>query len=485
MLEGMKRFLGFRKLANESLHADQVSQLRLQLLQHERDRLTKDVTRVIPQLADIIDGLIRDTDELLQSDPDAYEEIFDDDQIATSLDNAFLPVAQSMFTLEPSGVDSAKLVGSLREFALHAPGWTRMVQDLCYAEVTGLRIQRMLWRNVGTLKEPIWAIDKFLPKDKRRFRPGDQEWNNIYLIDSGQSAFGQSGAQGATGFRKPLVRENFIVHRWRDTEERLGWGKGIGPRLYRLAKYRRPLIHLLMQTLENSGGGIRFVELDVETLRGKSQPEMTSMMNAIRDSVGNAISGDAVVLPPGAKPNIFFPPSTAGTVIQEAVDGYIDQQVQKTVLGVTLIEDQGRVGSFALGKEHSKTAHRRMQFRADQIAETLTDDYIKVFARNNPWIFTRAGVPITTPVPRMRAFVPGGESIKEKTEVINTCKRDVLLTDYYNAYELTAPTKEEIDAKQTFVPTEAGPMPSLFGGQFSRSTKPWYMAAEKKKEAVK
>lgn len=451
IVQGIRR--AFRAMARPGRRADKEAFARLAMLPQQRDRLTKDITRLIPQMVDLLDGLLRDTDEILQSDPDAYDVIFDDDQIATSLDNAFLPVAQARWTLSSRSPEQAALASVLNEWLFNVDGWDAMIHDCCFAEVSGIRIQRTLWTNVGSLRRPVFLPRGFTPKDKRRFRPADPDWNEMYLVDRGVQPQGVSGVQ-ATGFRKPLLRENFIVHRWRDTEERHGWGKGIGARLYRLAKYRRPLIHLLLQTLENSGGGIRFVETDMAAFTGRSVSEQVSFVEIVKEQLKNAISGDTIVLPPGVKANLFFPPESVGKAVQEAVDGYIDQQIAKTINGATLQEDQTQVGSYALGKEHSKTAHRRMQFRADRIAETLDHDYVRVFLWYNPWVYEQAGVPINSQPPKLKASVPGGDAVKERAEVINLSRAPILLPEYYEAHGATQPTKEQIDSGQVITPMD-------------------------------
>lgn len=462
MISGIRR--AFRALAKPVLRVDKEAQKRLKLLPRERDLLTRDVTRLIPQLIDVLDGLLRDTDDVLQTDPDAYDIIFDDDQIATSIDNAFLPVAQARWSFTSRSAEQAALASVLNEFVFLANGFDAMIQDALYAEICGVRIERMIWRNAGDLRDPVFLVRDFVPKDKRRFRPADENWENMYLVDAGNIPQGIAGVQLNSGFRKPLVRENYIVHRWRNTEERLGWGKGIGARLYRLAKYRRPLIHLLLQTLENSGGGIRFVETEGQAFVGRNVTEQTEFVEAVKKQLSNAISGDTIVLPPGVKANLFFPPDSVGKAIQEAVDGYIDQQIAKTISGATLQEDQAKVGSYALGKEHSKTTHRRMQFRADRLCETLDHDYVRVFALYNPWIYDRAGVPIDTPLPKLKAAVPGGDGIEERARVINMSKAPVLLSEYHEAHGTTQPTQEQIDAGETLVPSQSAPaMPGLPG----------------------
>lgn len=459
---------GARSLAIANKRVDLQRQFFLRELKESPDWLTRDITRVIPQLSDVLDGLLRDTDDMLLTNADAYDTIYDDDQIAASLDNAFLPVGQATFTFESPTIESQSLVPFLQMHCLRRPGWSEMVQDICYAEVEGLRITRTVWKNAGDVRNPIFVVERFAPKDKRRFRPADPDWKNVYMVDDGSTPVGMVGALGPSGFRKPLVREHFIIHRWRNTEDRNGWGKGIGARLYRLARYRRPLIHLLLQTLENLGGGIRYVQTANDGVKGFTPGEWQTAVEAIRKELDESKSGDTVILPPGFTANVFFPQGTVGDSLQKAVDGYVDQQIAKTVNGATLNEDQTRVGSQALGREHSKTVWRRLQARADRVAETLQADYVTTFAFYNPWIYAAAGVPSNTPLPILRASVSGGDSLIERSQVVNQSKAPILKSEYYSAHGATQPTQEQIDAGETVTPN-TGTTPndsptSPFGG---------------------
>lgn len=433
-------------------------------------RLTKDITKLIPQAMDLVGGLLRDTDDLQEHDPEAYDKIFDDDKIATCLDNAFLPVGQAGFFFQANNPESKKLIPFLTDHVLDRPGWIEMIQDMCYAEVTGTRLARMVWQNEGSLQDPVFNVKQFTPKDKRRFRPGDTEWENIYLIDDGRSGTFNTGSTFATQIGEPkrLIREHFIVHRWRNTEDRNGWGKGIATRLYRLSQYRIALIHLFLQALENMGGGLRYVESDGEKMKGYSAADFTALTAQVAQVLDNSKSGDTVVLPPGFKATLYFPPNSVGEALQRAVDEYIDAIIEQTIEGIDSKSDQSKLGSTTYGKEMSKVKWRRLQFRATAVTETLNRDYIPEWARNNPWVWDAAGVPYLTKLPTLKVMVPGGEALKERAEVVNQSKVSVMKSEYYEAHGLTEVTQEDIDnglafTKEELAAIQPDPMAINFG----------------------
>lgn len=464
----------FRAMAApvEQLERERTAHWRL--LQSSADLLTSDISRLLPQATDILDGLLRDVDEVLEFDIGAYAEIYDDDQIATSVDNAFLPCAQAKFSFTAKNQNSKKLIPILVDHVLDRPGWLSLTQDLLHAEITGVRISRMVWANEGSFHDPIFNVVRFVPKDKRRFRPGDPDWKNLYLVDPGQFGTGTAGVYSSVGFRKGLERDNFIVHRWRNTEDRNGWGKGIGARLYRLAKYRKALVHLFLQALENMGGGLRYVEADGNQLRSYTPADYQALATAIKTVLDEAKSGDTVVLPPGFKANLFFPPDSVGKALQTAVDEYVDAVIERTINGIDRKQDQSRLGSAAFGKEMSKTAWRRHQFRASLVAETLAEDYVRVWAKNNPWIWDAAGVPYLTPLPKLNVMVPGGDALKERAEVVNLCRAPVLKSEYYEAHGLTETSDDDVEAGLTVEPLamapaqpgmDTDPFASILGGR--------------------
>ena len=165
----------YRAMSPPAKTAERGRLLDLKLRDKERERLTKDTTRVIPQLMDILDGLLADPDDLLLKDVDGYDKIFNDDQIAASLDNAFLPVSQATWGFKAADDDQMALVPFLTRHAIEVAGFGELILDLCYAEVEGIRISRTVYENVRSLREPLFEVREFVPKDKRRFRPGDPE----------------------------------------------------------------------------------------------------------------------------------------------------------------------------------------------------------------------------------------------------------------------------------------------------------------------
>lgn len=458
-----------RKLANpqKDASADRLEALRLQ--DQQFTMLLRDTERVIPQIVDIVDGLLRDTDELLRTDPDAYETIYDDDQITATLDSEYLHVAQAEWTFDDCGnPDSAKLVPVLKRYCLNRPGWSEMIQQLCHAEVTGIAIVRKVWQiepqpgysEADKLAFPMYVIKDrsgWVVKDKRRYRPGDPEWANMYLTDSGLSPVGIGGVFGnSTGFRKPVDRDDYIVYAWRNTEDRNGWGDGrLGARLYRLAKYRRPLFHLLLQALENSAGGIRYATLDPEFFAGKGSNQ-TAAMTAVRNALRDAISGDTIVFPPGVKPELWFPPSTVGDALLKAIDGYIDGMVQKQISGITSGEGDEDKQSYAYGKEVAKKAYRRLVARAGRIAEALDIEYVRHWLELNPWAYAYAQCPPETPRPKLRAQVPGGDDMQQKANVLNNAKVPIEQDYYARELGLQIAPPEALAQGRAFIPALVG-----------------------------
>ncbi|MGE3854645.1 MAG: hypothetical protein AB7K09_23130, partial [Planctomycetota bacterium] len=455
-----------------------LQRLNSQLLQLARDpdRLTADVTKLLPRLSDMIFGLIRDPDELLEKDEDAYDLIFDDDQISASIDNLLLPVAEASWQFHADRADSEKLIEPLKELCLNVFDWDQLVLDLSYALITGMRIIRPVYETRQIYGYDALKPKKFVFKDKRRFRAADPDWEEMYLIDDGFHSTQFTSVGMLTMQPKALNRSWFIIARWRNTEERFGYGKGIGSRLYRLKKVRGPLLKILFEMLETTAGGIRMARPSLEALKGMTKAEQQEWMNTVRDALDNAISADTLVMPPGVEEvNMWFPPDSVGSVILQVVDSYIDQQISKVLSGVTLTEEAQQVGSHSLGKVHSKSAHRRMQLIANWGAGVLNRDYVPAVALYNPWIYEYAGVPRNTPLPQLKAHVSGSDDLTQVAGVANQIRVPVFKNEYLRnvgggMFRLA--TDADVESGAAFIPGESGPQAPGAGGGMRPSEDP-------------
>jgi hypothetical protein len=209
--------------------AHSVTAERISLLPGAVDTLTRDISAMIPRFEDVIYGHILDPDEVLLKDPDGYTKIYQDDQITTSLDNFVLPVAQAKWSFEATESDSQRLIPILTEVALKMRGFKQMLIEAAHAIITGIRIVRPVWKPTSHRGYNALTVKQWGFKDKRRFAPGDPDWEHMYLIDQGVVNTGTF-----TGFQKPLQRDWYILFQWRNTEDRLGWGAGVGLRLLKL-----------------------------------------------------------------------------------------------------------------------------------------------------------------------------------------------------------------------------------------------------------
>lgn len=381
----------------------------------QRDWKSSDFARLLPRTWELINNLIRDPDSVLADDPNGYAVIYGDDQIATSLENAFLPIANAQWSYTSTDPNSRKLIPALTKLGLKdPPGWATMIQHLCQARVMGASLIRVLWKPRKRLGRWEMRPVDFTPYDKRQFAISRPEWqeDSMFLIDDGFSP--RLGY--IYGFAKAVDRKNYIVSKWRNTQDRFGYGQGIGDRLYRHAKWRKPIIHLILQTIEAHAGGVRVATIDSD--QGLSEDDQARLLDQVREAFANAISLDTIAMPAGVNLQVLFPPGDLLRSIREMVDGFLQPQISKIINGVTLTEAPGNVGSYSLGQVHAAQQHMRIQAHANLIAEDLDRDYTPQLAQNNPHIFRDAGVPDDTELPKMSVKVPGGHDTKEAAAIV-------------------------------------------------------------------
>jgi len=437
-----------------------------------RDYKSHDIARLLPRTSQLLANLIKDPDSVLDADPEGYKIVYGDDQIATSLDNAFLPIASAKWQFVGSTPDSEKLVGPLTRIGLgQVPGWSAMILHLCQAKVMGASLIRTVWRFVK--RRGRWEARpvEFTPCDKRQFAVDRPDWDadSMYLIDDGTSP----RLGHIYGFAKAVDRENYIISQWRNTQDRFGYGHGIGDRLYRIAKWRKPVIRLLLQTLEAHAGGVRVATVNSDA--GLDEAAQKRVLNSVQQQHEQAISLDTLSMPYGVDLRVIFPPGDLLRSIKEMVDGFLNPQISKLINGVTLTEQPGDVGSYALGQVHAAQQHMRIQAHAGVIAEELNRDYVPQLLENNPWIYDEAGVPRDTEPPRIVAKVAGGHDRTKAATLVQTLLNsgiDLVESDVYEQTGFEQPTDEQraagrvISGKSLEAPTD--PLAGLF-----RSRIPW------------
>lgn len=441
-----------------------------------RDFKSLDIARLLPRTSQLLSGLIKDPDSVLDADPEGYAVVYGDDQIATSLDNAFLPIAAADWRFVADDPQSEKLVGPLTRLALkRVPGWSAMIMHLCQARVMGASLIRVVWKFQKRRGRYEGRPIEFTPYDKRQFAIDRPEWdaNSMFLIDDGSNPrLGQ-----IFGFAKAVDRENYIVSQWRNTQDRFGYGQGIGDRLYRMAKWRKPIIRLLLQTLEAHAGGVRVATVNSDV--GMDESKQTRIMNSVQQQFANAISLDTVTMPFGVDLKVIFPPGDLLRSIKDMVDGFLNPQISKLINGVTLTEQPGEVGSYALGQVHAAQQHLRIQSHANTIAEELNRDYIPQILENNPHLYDEAGVPRDTEPPTLVAMVPGGHDRMKAAQLVATLNQagvDLVESDVYEQTGFERPTDEHRASGQ-IISGQAAPTGGsgldLFGSAL-RQRIPWH-----------
>jgi hypothetical protein len=352
-----------------------------------------------------------------------------------------------------------------------------MLFHQCFAYLSGTALSRVVWLSVRERGRWVVKPVEFVLHDKREFSIDRTEWrpDSMYLIDDSETTLlGQ-----IHGFSKAIDRLNYIISRWRNTPETLGWGHGTGDRLYRVAKWRKPLIHLFLQTLEAHAGGIRVASVNADF--GTNDTQQESLLARAKQEFENAISLDTIAMPAGIDLKVIFPPGESMNAIVNAINGYLDPMISKIINGAPLMEQTGDVGSYALGKVHAAQQHIRMKAQAKMLASEVQTDYIERVLQYNPWIYSVAGVPANTPSPRLVLHVAGGHDQQKAAGVVKTLTDsgiDLLKDEVYDLLGFSMPTQAQIAAGEVIegkAPQATPPGLDPFGGFGLRARRriPW------------
>lgn len=451
----------FRSVSRLAIDALEWTTARLRNLQYAskndfRGR-TIDYTQIIPRIPDVYSGALGDTDPVLEEAGDAgYDLIYGDHSIVTHMDDLCLTVAASDFTFYSEDEDSKKLIPALARLALNPPKWASLVSDLPHALVQGVRIAALVMEAIYNQGKDRWEVrpKDFIVKNKARFAPLRPDWSRMAMVDDG-NLMEMNAINVRSGFAKELPRDHFIVGVWRDREDRLGWGAGLGPILYKLAYIRDRLIHILCRSVEMHGGGVRYALLseNPDTYKGQSADDDSAVKGSVLDSLRYMNSFDASVFPAFVKDvRVAFPTPGSIEAVQGAITNYFEHAVAKLITGTTVVSSntQGTAGATRVLAE---TERIRKQYVLNWVCEVLQKDYVELLAACNPWIFREAGVGFDTRLPRLVGTVPGGHNRLEEAQIVAQMKVPVLLTDIYRRTGFRQPTAEQIENGEVYDPT--------------------------------
>ena len=453
--------LPFRAVSRVAIDALEWTTARLRNLQNSTKSnfrgITIDHTQIIPRIPDVYTGLLNDTDPVLEEAGAAgYDLIYGDHEIVRAMDDLCLTVAASDFTFYSEDKESQKLIPALSRIALNPPKWSALVSDLPHALIQGVRIFSMVFEPVWVASANRWEMrpKDFIVKNKARFAPLRPDWTRMALIDEGTLLeMNQIGVRA--GFAREIPRDHMIVGVWRDREDRLGWGAGLGPILYKLAYIRDRLIHVLCRAVEMHGGGVRYALLseNQQTYQGQSASDDAAAKNSVLDALRYMNSFDASVFPAFVKDvRVAFPTPGSIEAVQNAITGYFEHAVAKLITGTTMISG-GQSGTAGGARVLSETERIRKQYVVNWVTEVLQRDYVQRVADFNPWIYKEAGVGFDTPLPRLVGTVPGGHNRLEEAQIIAQMKVPVLLTDIYRRTGFRQPTEEQIKSKEVYDPS--------------------------------
>lgn len=283
------------------------------------------------------------------------------------------------------------LVGKVKRF-----GDAR--RNLSFAFLRGLTVAHKTYRR-ARIKIPDIGEDEFLvctrikDIDKRRMQQ-----KRIDTPRPGKRNMPRYGWQIATGLDRGgpvwdwIDRKDYVLHRFHDVEQGLGWGVGLSAPLYFLLWLKNEVMMNGHQFLERWGQGFVVYKLD-HLARAEKDKTPAARLNAALDVIEKVRAGASIAISKDEEVEIKDPPAGGWSTAQQALE-YLDRQASRLILGSVLNTGGGAdsTGSFARAQVEDDAMNRLVGFDRELLAETLTDDLIGDLWRRNRVQLRRMGL---------------------------------------------------------------------------------------------
>lgn len=396
---------------------------------------------------DILNGLIRNPDELYQKDKDGYERVYANPIVKSQLSDLFAPIIAADVEVSTGDGDADEV---LTEIINGCPAIEEAKEQMLFAYVDGIRLVETIWGrrwiNGTEYNVPIdfavhnhqrFAFDEYghlwMTKDDRLGRTGDR--NNLPLLshEDEKALFVPWG--------------KMLVHRYRDGDGRYGYGCGEGLDLWRHVKAWDAVYSFFIDYGQSYGNPIKVIKLDPEYIRekvGHGEDIDTVVANEVA-ILEDLIGSDTYAMDNRNEIVLLSSDSVPASVFTDLMNK-IEANIKLMITGELITTGEGSKGSYALARIAREKPVGRQRRLSKMLDRTLSNQLLQHVLMANRGIFgdiAHSG--------KVVSKIPAIEHA-QRLEFMLMSPFPVLKSEFYKLAEITEPTPDQITTGDAVTP---------------------------------
>lgn len=406
--------------------------------------------------------MVRNPDEAIATDPNAYELLLSEPVIIDAMMNLAAPLVNA--EQEVTGTGDPGADERLSEI-LNSMVWLpECKEQLSLAFITGMRLVENVWGHV-TLDDGTTYVapTEFIPHSNSRFAYDPE--NRLFMT--------QDYYMGGGSTRNDQILTysgNAAYVRWgkmlsavyKDGDGRNGYGKGEGLVLYRFMQAKQAVMGYWLDYLARFGVPPVKYGLDQEYIsqRVANGEEVSSIVATETENVAAMRANDSFVYDKRNTLEFHEPSTGAQVALYENLLRYCDEQMRMVITGEGSSpngEGDGRPYATLADIGAGNRAQRVKRLGA-VLERTLANDLIRpIMKYNHEFAHVRNSRP---KVVIKTAMIPAGEQL----DLALRFPFPIRKAELYNLARFSEPTKQEVDKGEAVVPSQAGGGDPMLGG---------------------
>lgn len=367
------------------------------------------------------------------------------------------------------GDASKRLAGICSEAIGNIDRFDAARRALSEAFFLGRRYGIVLWEpkliSLDGLPEMEWQLPyKIKDIDRRRFH-----WVTDW-------AAGPAGTQKKTGVHIEMFntntsswekisneqRRNLIEYIYQDTEDRVGYGRGVLESIYFYLYFKQGTFKKIAEAVDRYANGVLIGRLD--SLRNASSDKTNAdMVTSMKTLLQNFRSEHVVVLGDGDEIEIKEPTGTGVNIAMDFLH-YLDESVERLCNGSVRPSghSMGGTGARAQAETESDTSEGFYQDDREDLDCVIDRDLLGAFLYHNQDNISQLGLDIAKR-PRFTSEQIKRKDPSEAVEIMNKALSvgvPLLRSEYYDRIEMTPPAPDDDTVEQQMM----DPMGGGFGG---------------------